>query len=236
MYYEKHRACAAYAPRFGDKQQHLLRITAACLALLVLLLALAAHLHSLMRPAVETHSTNMFTRAVNEAVAQVMADGCPERLVALSTDGDGAVTAVETDAAQVNLIRAAVCDAVMERLADSDMLTRIPVGSLTGLDILSGRGAEIELRLRPASGVTAELLCSLEPAGINQTRHSITCRVSADMYAMLPTMRVPVQLDTSVLLAESVIVGEVPEAYTYVVGDSADTIGRIFDYGYPNGR
>ena len=236
MYYEKHRVCCAYAPRFGDKQRRLLRIAAAGLALLVLLLALGAQLHRLMRPSVEAHSANIFTRAVNEAVADVMVGSFTEQLVRLSEDGGGAVTAVETDAAQVNLIRAAVCDAVMNKLAESELFTRIPIGSLTGVDILAGRGAEIELRLRPQGGVSAELLCSLEPAGINQTRHSIVCRVSADMYAMLPSMRVPVRLETTVLLAESVIVGEVPEAYTYVVGDNADTIGRIFDYGYPNGR
>ena len=221
MYYEKHRP---RGHRAGKHAVFALLAAALCFALA------NARTAELVSPALEAGATSSYTRAVSAAAAGVMESDSLGQPVRLSRAGDGTITAVETDAACVNRIRSAVCAAALDSLESGGCVVTVPIGSLTGLPLLSGRGPEIDLRLRPAGACTAELYSTFEAVGINQTRHTIRCVIKTRMYAMLPGRGVPLELSADVLLAESVIVGRVPESYTYVIGDQSDTVSRIFDY------
>lgn len=205
---------------------------------MLLLLALFLLLDSQLRPLVETMLVSQaraaFTEAVNAAVLDTSDDAAG--FVSLGSGRDGGVVSVSTDTAQINGYKAAVSAAVTERLDNmrSEPI-RVPVGSLTGIEMLTGRGPCVRLRLIEKGSVTADIRSSFTAAGINQTCHRIICVVNADYYAVIPGFRTPVSLEATVVIAESIIVGDVPESFTYVNGDSSDTVGRIFDYGDPYG-
>ena len=226
MYYEKHRPASRRTGRRNARRAFL----SALLFLALCFGYVNIRADALIAPAVEAGASSDLTRAVNAAVNEVLSEEGLGQPVRLSVAEDGTVTALETDAACVNRIRAAVSAAAVDALSEDVCRVPVPIGSLTGLPLLAGRGPEIQLRLRPAGACTSELYGSLQQAGVNQTRHTVTCVVRAKMYAMLPGRSVPVELSADVLLAESVIVGRVPGSYTYVVGDRSDTISRIFDY------
>ena len=62
-----------------------------------------------------------------------------------------------------------------------------------------------------------------ESAGINQTRHRILLRVTAKMTVLIAGYAAPASVSTEVCVAETVIVGSVPENYTVI------TDGEVFD-------
>ena len=90
---------------------------------------------------------------------------------------------------------------------------KIPSGTLTGLTLLSGRGPAVEIRIVPAGYVRTAVENGFEAAGINQTRHSISVRITAELLAVLPGISEPVTAQTSCVLAETVMIGEIPEVY-----------------------
>ena len=106
----------------------------------------------------------------------------------------------------------------------------IPLGTLLGGAIFSGRGPQVEIRLVPAEFVKTSITNVFEGAGINQTRHQIMLKVQVQMTAIIPGYSVSTQTDTDICLTETVVVGLVPEAYT-VVGNGTDPlVGMIHDY------
>ena len=121
----------------------------------------------------------LVTAAVNQAVAEELErmGVTYHQMVRLTRDGTGKVTALQADTVLLNQIKSAVTEQVGERLQDlSSHDLSIPLGSLTGLKIFSGRGSSISFRLMPEGVVMTNLYHEFSQAGVNQTLHRICCR------------------------------------------------------------
>ena len=226
MYYVKHNK------RAGQRRSRInaaLMISAAFAAVLVIL---NIQLRRIIEDSAQVHAQNSFSTAVSEAVYDVLGDNSFD-LVSINTAETGQITAIMTDTAQINNIKSQVSIKLIDILMElSAQPTKISLGTLTGIESLAGLGPQLEMRFELRGGVTADVVSDLKETGINQSLHTVDCVVSADYYVILPGYRFSAKLSTTVPLAQSVIVGEVPDAYTYVVGDQSDTISRIFDYGH----
>jgi len=98
----------------------------------------------------------------------------------------------------------------------TDMGTRgisVPIGTVTGAQLLAGRGPRIHLRIQPVGSVSTEFVTAFEEAGINQTRHTVYLKATTTLRIVAPTGSSSVQTEHQIAIAESVIVGRVPESY-----------------------
>ena len=89
----------------------------------------------------------------------------------------------------------------------------IPLGTLLGWQLLAGRGPEVHLQIVPASFVESNVVDTLETAGINQTQHRVCIRFTVEMSAILPGYSTSVDVTDEVCVAQTLIVGQVPEFY-----------------------
>ena len=80
-------------------------------------------------------------------------------------------------------------------------------------------GPQIRVSVVPVGSVTTRFVTSFESAGINQTRHEISLEASVLMRIVVPAGSNSVSVSTYVPIAESIIVGEVPESYVHVPED-----------------
>ena len=80
----------------------------------------------------------------------------------------------------------------------------------------------MHVRIVPVSAVSAVFSTEFESAGINQTRHKIYLSLQTTVRLVIPSGAKQVALGSQVLVAESIIVGEVPSSYVNVpeVGDA----------------
>lgn len=229
MYYTKH---------LPDKKVRRCRRSVIILTVVLTFFAINAGLHPIIEGMLIIQARMHFNAMVNRAVERVISEGgAAGGFVLLTEAEDGMVTSVQTDTAAINAFRARLGQALSEEL---DMLDEEPVlvsiGTLTGIDLLTGRGPDVKLRLVQNGSIITELVSSFTASGINQTCHTISCIVDAQFYAVIPGFRTPVSMQADIIVAQSVIVGNVPDSYTSVYGDQSDTIGRIFDYGDPYGE
>ena len=120
----------------------------------------------------------------------------------------------------------------MEEISTSDL--SIPLGTLTGSALLAGRGPSFTVRMQSTGSCTATFSNDFSDAGINQTTHRIILCVEVNMSILLPGFQTSTQVDASFSVAETVIVGDVPESYTYF--DSGNPIEEdALDYTMNNG-
>ncbi len=174
------------------------------------------------------------TRVINEAInRQLLLGEIPyDSLVKVTLDNNGKVTSVQTDMVKLNLLKSSMTNAASEQLTLLQSQTvRIPLGTLLGLQIFSGRGPRIEFKIIPAGFVNSKLVHRFDTAGINQTRHQIVLELDANISAVLPGYSAASQVTTSLILAETVIVGVSPEAFTQVITEQTDPANIIADYG-----
>ena len=107
---------------------------------------------------------------------------------------------------------------------------KIPLGNLTGNGFLSARGPNIDCRFIPVGSIEIKTLSKFEACGINQTRHQIVVSVETEISAVTSFKSVRVKVPTDFVLAETVIVGSVPENYTQVLTSDRELISEINDY------
>ena len=106
----------------------------------------------------------------------------------------------------------------------------MPLGAFTGVEAWAGFGPKVNLKIIPISNVECRFVSKFEEAGINQTKHSIYLKIVADISIILPSKTRNFASLTEVLIAESVIVGAVPDTYL-----QADLFGKGFSLA-PNGE
>lgn len=151
--------------------------------------------------------------AMNDAVLRALEDGRYGALVTVEQNAAGRVTSVQTDALQINLLKGRISEAACATLAAHTQTAAIPVGSLTGLDILAGRGFALRVPVRTAGFASADVQSVFEDAGVNQTVHRLLLRVHADVCLSMAKTQSTQTLVYEVCIAETVIVGEVPYFY-----------------------
>lgn len=212
-------------------------VAARLLTVLAVLLIAVVLADMRVRPMVEdtlAYQAKVYAfRAVNDAMLRELElDEVAYGDIARITRGSGGgVSSIQTDIVAVNRIKSRMADSVVKRLEEMDSQTvRIPAGTLLGNQFTTGRGPQITVRVAPVGVVQSELYNDFASAGINQTLHRIMLRTSVQMVAVMPGYSVKTETSTSFCIAETVIVGAIPEAYTIVGEDNSSTISKVNDY------
>ena len=223
-----------YYRRRWDRQQAL-----RALALLAAagLLALGLYVSAQMRPLLESLATarvsNAVTRIVSEAVYEAIETGelQYDGLVTLEKDSQGKVTAVRSNMAAFNHLQAEILDTILTRVGQvSARELSIPVGTLTGSALLAGRGPRVKVRMESLGTSEARFENAFTSAGINQTRHQIMLHVDVYVSVLLPGFTTATKVSNAFTVAETVIVGSVPDTYTYFSTDPGTYEEDLKDY------
>ena len=132
-------------------------------------------------------------------------------IINIERDANGRVSSITSDAQKLNLIKLRVSNELSRIMLErtNDVIS-IPVGSLTGFDLLTGRGPQIRLKIFWVSGVDSSFRTEFTEAGINQTNYRIMLDFSIEAGMMIAGREVGNKVGTSVCIAETVIVGEIP--------------------------
>ena len=194
----------------------LLTLVTAVVVALAILHVLGLRLRPLAAAAAKTQAENTVTRLVEEAVLADLTQcgvGYGD-FVRVERNASGSITALTCDMAALNRLRGQLLEAVLgelEGIRVSDI--QIPLGSLLDLDILWAKGPSIKVHNMSVGTVTAEFESEFTSAGINQTIHRIWLQVEVPLELILPHDRVETVVTTRLCVAETVIVGQVPDAY-----------------------
>lgn len=188
-------------------------------------------------PLAKAKCTTELTDAVNRIVRARMqsdSDGYAD-FVRLHFGEDGSVASVETNTPRLAKLSGDVVGDVTDALTHERMTVRIPLGSLSGSALLSGKGPDVRVKLAVSQKITCAVRGDFTESGINQTLHRVFLRVTVEVCALLPGAVQTFSVPTDVCVAETVIVGKVPEAYTRIDRFASDVteneINDIADYG-----
>lgn len=183
---------------------------------------------------VKQYATEQITEAVNETLNDQ--DLNYDDIVNLTQGADGNIVSIQTRPQKITQIHTNILKKVNQRLANLDYQTiAIPLGSLSGITFLSGRGPLINVKMLPKGSVNSQIISSLQEAGINQTLHTVDIKITAQITSIIPLFSTTDQIECDCPIAQSVIVGNVPDYYTKVVSENSndDPTNDISKYGNP---
>lgn len=179
-------------------------------ALIALWLRLAPELEVLAAAQVADEASDVIAEAITEQMERN--DITYGSIVTLEKDGAGGLLALRTDMGELNRLRNETLRIVNERITgDAQSELGIPLGSVLLPALFSGRGPVLPVRVLTIRNADAEFTSSFEEAGINQTLHRITLNVALDVTMLTPAGTKRLRVESSVAVAETVLLGQVPE-------------------------
>ena len=224
--------------RLTGRQRVGIWLTLLVLALLAAAVSLLWHLKPVMTSMATARVSNLVNRIVSAAVNEAVENGDIDyqNFVIFEKDETGHITALRSNVAEVNRMQGRIADEILLRLAEvSTSELEIPLGTLTGSALLAGRGPSVFVRMQAVGSASAAFRNQFTAAGINQTRHQIFLDVDVYMSILLPGMKTSTKVSNEIAVAETVIVGGVPDTYTYF-STMPDEIGQYAeDYIMNNG-
>ena len=209
LYYRRHTARRALA--------RVLLLSAVVLALTMLFLA-TTQMQPLLESLATTRVSNTVNRIVSEAVDEAIETGniTYSDLISFEKDNEGKISAIYSNMAAFNRLQSKILDIILARIDQVPARDlSIPVGSLTGSVLLAGRGPSISVRMESVGSSSAWFENEFTSAGINQTKHQIVLNIDVAVSILLPGFSTATVVSNAVTVAETVIVGSVPDTYTY---------------------
>jgi sporulation protein YunB len=155
------------------------------------------------------------TEAVNRALYErVLADVRYDDLILVHKDRDDHITMMQADAIRISRIVAEAgveVKGALKKIEEENF--SIPIGQILGLDLLASRGPRLEVQVIPMGTVNTFTTEVFEQAGINQVKHALCLNVETEIKIVVPLVQDVVRVSVKLPIAESVIVGQVPNAY-----------------------
>lgn len=201
---------------------HALRITILILLLLLLVfLFVEQNLSATMLNMAYASAYSVALETINLAVNEAMRGEISyEDLMTVHLATDGSVTMLSANTVRMNELATDTALKAQSLLESAENeIVRIPIGAMLGVPFLAGTGPRISVRVLPVGAVSTQFLTEFEAAGINQTRHRILLRVSATVRLIAPTGSRTVDVAGQVSVAETIIVGKVPDSFVDVANN-----------------
>ncbi len=159
-------------------------------------------------------------KAMNDAILEVVSDQYDYDSLINIRATDSKVYFLQANSARLNALAADCANAAQERIAElGDQGVSVPLGTISGIPIFAGRGPRVMMHFTPAGAVTSSFDSVFRSAGINQTLHRINLKLTATVRVILPGETHTLTIDATAPIAENIIVGDVPDAYTNVANE-----------------
>lgn len=163
--------------------------------------------------------------AVSLAVVDVMSQNNDVEYLNIVRDDEQNIKSVSIDGKAVTVLAEKMALAAQQYITDvgNDGI-KIPLGSLSGLAMLTGIGPDINMKVYLVGSTYAQMTSVFSEAGINQTLHRLYFTIHGNIAVAVPGIPSTVKVAADVLVGETLIVGEVPPTYLH-----SSTIGDMLD-------
>ena len=169
----------------------------------------------------ETQVKNTTSDLINDAILEQIVNGNIQydRIVFFEKDLNGRITALKTNMAEVNRLKTDILNLINDEiLAQDTSHLGVAIGSLVFPEFLSGKGPEIPVKILSIRNSDATFQSYFSEAGINQTLQQLTMDVLVDVTILVLGQTDTFTVSSQVVVAETIIVGDVPDTYLQTGG------------------
>lgn len=206
------------------------RLVRKCAGVFLLLVVIALSLliifriryHDAIRELSESQVRNATSDLINDAIDRQIESGNIryDRIVYFEKDLNGRIAALKTNMAEVNRLKTDILNLINDEILALDTANiTIPIGSLVLPEFFSGQGIGIPIQILSIRNSDGSFKSYFSEAGINQTLQQLTMDVSVDVSVLVLGKTESFTVSSQVVVAETVIVGQVPNTYLQTGGE-----------------
>lgn len=169
------------------------------------------------------NAENKISNCTNKVVNDYLSDADIQYSDIITREkNDENVSSIFANTPNLNRIKSKIVVLVEKELSKYNCLeTVVQLGSLSGLNVFSNRGPDIHILYDLYCTTSAEFTSEFSSAGLNQTCHTISINISIKYCLVLNDGDHVSTVNNDFIVAETVIVGDVPSAYGSIYGLTA---------------
>ena len=205
--------------------------------LILLLVAIAAYnlILSYIEPVFETMCEekvkSIATVISNQESTKAMNKYQYEELYTIEKDENGNVVIIKSNVVPINNMISDLTEGIQNRFDQmKDTQIDIPIGNLLGIYYFSGMGPSIPAKVATTGTLDTEVKSEFIAKGINQTLHRIYVNFECNVKIITPIKNFQKQITNQFIVAEHVIVGNIPDTYYNLEGmTGVDDVLNVVD-------
>lgn len=200
------------------------------IVIIVLILYIYKYIDNNIKPTVvaisEIRSRSITTQAINNTIrTKIKRDINYNDLIFVKYDNEGKVALMQANTILMNNIASEVAIEVQEQLEGISKSTiEVPLSNAFNTQLINL--PSVNVQIVPQGSVAVDFATEFESSGINQTRHRIYIIVVTDIKMIVPLVEETLQITTNIPIAETIIIGDVPEQYFNIPQDSILNVVR----------
>lgn len=169
----------------------------------------------------EVKARMIATQAINDGVKSKIKDDIKyQDLIFVRTDNEGKITMMQANTVLMNSIASDVALEIQDKMRKiSNNSIVVPIGNAFDSQLLAQYGPKINMDIVPQGTVTVDFATEFKESGINQTIHKVFLIINTNVKIIVPLASDTVNVTATVPIAETIIVGDVPQNYIYVPED-----------------
>lgn len=184
------------------------------ISIIILIFSYINKITPIMKDVCESNANSVSIKILNEAVYEYI-DGLEyEDFVNIQKDDKGNIKSITANTSRINKMTSDITNKLMILMKENEeSYVNLPLGSLSGTNLLAGFGPKIKVKSMPTGVIQARLDSSFTSVGINQTKHTLSLDVTINMRVMAPFFTDVLTYNSKIMIAETVIVGNIPDLY-----------------------
>jgi len=154
------------------------------------------------------------TFVANDQTTKVMQNYNYDSMFSIEKDSEGNVKMIQMNMYRVNIIISDIAYYIQEQMKKPENASvSIPIGNFLGIDLFSGYGPNIKMKVFLLGNVETDLRSEFIAKGINQTLHRVYLQIDCPVKIISSYKTMEENISNQFLLAENVILGEIPSTY-----------------------
>lgn len=205
------------------ENKRLIKVTAIVIIAVVTGYTIINSMKPMINKICSSKAKSIATIISNEEATEVMKNYEYSDLVRISRDANGKITGIETLINPINEIISDIAVRIQKRFDEEEQKDiYIRMGMLTGSKLLTNSGPKIKIRISNYGDLDTDFRSEFKAEGINQTLHRLYLEVDCKVAILGPFGTVEEKISNQVILAENIIVGEIPNTYYNFQGENVE--------------
>lgn len=220
------------------KKKRIYSVLVRWFALILSLAIITVSLFVSFKPFIFTYAKSeaetILLNAVNAAVLKILTENnvTYSDISLISRNEQGSITGIEINAEKINMLKSLISNEISRIIASKNKYTlSVALGTLLGSEFTTDYGPHIKFKMQLTETAILGFESQFEDSGINNVLHQIL--INADIRASILMIGCTegFSVSTSIIAAQTVIAGEVPESFTNVIEYPGDDLAdEIFNY------
>ena len=154
------------------------------------------------------------TIITNEETTKIIEKYNYDTFFTIQKDEKGSIQMINANVLKINQVTSDIAISIQKAL-DSNEKNKIYIysGAITGIRFLSGTGPRIPLKIASVGNIDTDLKSEFISQGVNQTLHRVYLDIKANVSILSSFKTIESSIENQVLIAEHVIIGEIPSTY-----------------------